>query len=108
MKREGRARETAAQNRASSLGERLVQRAHLAPTGPANTAHLPLQFYFHIISISKSRLAALAFALDKSRVSEGLEGRKNKGEGGGKRRAMRAMSIALYVLILPWIFWFHF
>lgn len=43
------------------------------PMGPANTAHLLLQFYFHIISISKSCLAALAVALDKRRVGEDMK-----------------------------------
>lgn len=62
----------------------------LAPTGPANTAHLPLQFYFRIISISKRRLAALAFASDKRRLRGRVEGWQNKGKGGRKRRAMRA------------------
>lgn len=52
-------------------GRGAFKRACLAPTGRANAAHLPLQFYFHIISISKSCLAALAFASDKSRVREG-------------------------------------
>lgn len=68
-----------AQNRAYSLGERHVQRARLAQTGPANTAHLPLQFYFHIISISKSLLATLAFCSDKRRVREGVDGWRKKG-----------------------------
>lgn len=45
------------------------------PMGAANTAHLLLQFYFHIISISKSYLAALAVALDKRGVGEGMEER---------------------------------
>jgi len=71
MKRGGGARETAAHNKALSQKERHVQRACLAPRVPANTAHLPLQFYFQIISISKSLLAALAFGWDKSRVGEG-------------------------------------
>lgn len=50
----------------------------LAPTGPATTAHLPMQFYFHIISISKSLLVALAFGVKKRRVTEEVkkEGRK--------------------------------
>lgn len=52
----------------------------LAPTGPANTAHLPLQFYFHIISISKSCLAALAFASDKRRLRERVEEREEQWE----------------------------
>lgn len=96
VKREGSTGETAAQNRASSLGERRVQRARLAPTGPANTAHLPLQFYFHIISISKSCLAALAFGSDKRRVSEGVEGWKKKGKGGRKRTAMNMHFMCWY------------
>lgn len=90
-KGEGSARETTSLNGASSLGERCVQRACLAPTGRANAAHLPLQFYFHIISISKSCLAALAFASDKSRVRKGWKKEKsNKSE--------------LHVVKLPWIF----
>lgn len=48
------------------------------PMGAANTAHLLLQFYFHIISISKSCLAALAVALDKRRVGEGMEERQKR------------------------------
>lgn len=58
-----------------SLGERCVQRTRLDPMDPVNTAHLALQFYFLIISISKSCLAALEFAKDKKeRVSEGKGG----------------------------------
>lgn len=92
----GKSWETAAQNRASSLGERCVQRAHLAPVGSANTAHLPLQFYFHIISISKSLLATLAFGLDKRRVSEGVEGWKKGRKGGIKRREMSVYFMRYY------------
>lgn len=51
------------------------------PMGAANTAHLLLQFYFHIISISKTCLAALAVALDKrERELKGIEGRRKKEE----------------------------
>lgn len=73
----------------------------LAPTGPANTAHLPLQFYFRIISISKSRLAALAFASDKRRLRERVEGWQNKGKGGRKRRycADTAMDILVFLTL---------
>lgn len=79
-KREGRARATAAQNRGSSPGERRVQRAHLALAGPANTAHLPLQCYFHMISISKSLLPALAFSLDKRREEGGKKMKERRRE----------------------------
>lgn len=101
VKREGSAGETAAQNRASSLGERRVQRARLAPTGSANTAHLPLQFYFHIISISKSLLAALAFGSDKRRVGEGVEGWEKKEVKSG--RQSKAMSMHFICWCCHWI-----
>lgn len=61
---------TTAPKQGSALGERCVQKAALAPMGCRNTAHLPLQFYFHIISISKSLLAALAFDSDKRGAEE--------------------------------------
>lgn len=74
-------------------GERRVQRARLAPTGSANTAHLKLQFYFHIISISKSLLAALAFGSDKRRVGEGVEGWREGKKEVKSRRQSKAMSV---------------
>lgn len=83
MKREGSARETKAQKKVCSRWERHVQRARLAPTVPAHIAHLPLQFYFNMISISKSLLAALAFGRDKRTVKEGWK-RRNEEENGKK------------------------
>lgn len=71
----------------------------MAPTGPANAARLLLRFYFHIILISKGRLAALAFAWDKRRAL----GRAGKG-GERKERVERGGtgdgSGELYVLML--------
>lgn len=100
VKREGSVGETAAQNRASSLGERRVQRARLAPTGQANTAHLPLQFYFHIISISKRLLAALAFGSDKRRVGEGVE---KEGKSGRQSKAMSMYFICYVTEFCPFL-----